>query len=101
MRVAEVSVTFSGGWPSMNGFVQIIAFDDLAVATSEYERVADLLKKRDDKANDLPKIVEFKGINQASIPLNTICAIGLTDLKKSDEGEMGLRDTFPHLRWKD
>ena len=101
MRVAEVLITFSGGWSSMNGFTQVIAFDDLAVANSEYERVAELLKKRDDKANDLPKVVELKGINQMSVPLSTICSVGLTDLKKTDEGETGLRDAFPHLRWKD
>ena len=99
MKVAEISLTFSAGWAASNGFLQTVAFDDLGTATAEYERLVDLLKRRDDKANDLPKIVEVKGVNQASLPLSCICSVGLTDLKKSDEAEIGLKDAFPHLDW--
>ena len=54
--------------------VQTVAFDDLDTATAEYGRIVDLLKRRDDKANDLPKVVELKGVNEASVPLNSICS---------------------------
>jgi hypothetical protein len=96
MIVAEVHLT-EGGFGD-HGFVHIIRFDDLAKATAEYARVADLMTKKSERGNDLPKLIEVEGAhNKVSLPLDHLRSVGLADFAKGNEQEAGVRDAFPNL----
>lgn len=97
MKVAEVILTSSHGLGA--GFTHIASFADLAIATSEFDRVADLMTKREQRNNDLPKMVELQGINRVSVKLDDICSVGLVDYAKANEEERGMKEAFPNLGW--
>lgn len=97
MIVAEVNLTeesFGGG-----GIIHTVKFNDAAKAAAEYTRVADLLQRRGDRANDLPKIVEVDGGsgNKLSLPLEIVRSVGLVDFAQANAEAAGVRDAFPNL----
>lgn len=88
-----------GGW-SRDSASHRVTFDSLTKATEEFERISALLKKRADKGNDIPKFLDVEGTNKLTCAFDEINAVGLVDLKKSDDDEIGLQDAFPHLKWR-
>jgi hypothetical protein len=75
-----------------------IRFDDINVAQAERRRVGDLLKRKTEKANDLPLMVDVAGCGgDVSFPLETLHSVSLCDFATANEHERGLRETFPAL----
>ena|SRR6185503_4046603 len=99
MKVAEIHIT-SSGRGLMSGFVHTIGFSDIGVATAEFERIVDLLKRRSDRSNELPKLVELNGIDRLSVPLDDISSVGLSDIAKSNAEMSGVKEAYPNLTWK-
>ena len=96
MIVADLYLT-EGGFGD-KGLCHVVRFDDLAKAMAEYERVVDLIKRKSDRGNDLPKLIEVEGTgNKVSLPLDNLRVVGLTDYAKANEQEAGVRDAFPNL----
>jgi hypothetical protein len=99
MKRAEVVITL-GSWSGPSS-LHLIGFDSAERAGEEFDRIKELLKRRGDKANDLPRFLEVHGcIDQFTCDFTLICAVSFVDLKKSDEACIGLKDEFPHLGWK-
>lgn len=98
MKQAELFITISS-WAGP-GSIHCIDFDSVSQAQTEFDRIADLLKKRGDKGNDLPRFLDVEGINKVTCDFTQICAVAMNDLKKSDEAAIGLKDAYPHLSWK-
>lgn len=97
MKVAEISIicgrhAFAGA--ASQG---LVGFSDAAVAKAEFERLADLLKRREDRANALEKTVMVKGIGEFTCSLDDISCVGWTDFAHANEQEAGIRDTFPNI----
>jgi hypothetical protein len=90
---AEVIIelrNFSGTTPR-----HAVTYDTVEEATAEYERVAELLKRRGDHANDLPPEVTLNGTNKITVMLIDIQMVGLVDYELSNESRKGLRETWP------
>ncbi len=99
MKRAELIVT-TGGW-SHASTQYILGFEAVDVAKGEFDRIAALLKKRGDKGNDTPTVLDVQGSAQEfSCNFDLVIAIGLVDLKKADDENIGLKDEYPHLNWK-
>ena len=95
MNVAEIIVTVS--ILSSNAERVRIRFSDLAAATSEYDRIAALLRDRSNQ-NNIPIMIEIFGDGaRATIPLDSIVMISLCDFAQADLQETGVCDAFPHL----
>ena len=75
-----------------------IYFDCLETANAEYQRVVGLLKRRDEKANDLPIMLEVAGAgNKVSFPLADLCSVALSDYEHANRQRSGVKEAFPHL----
>lgn len=98
MRRAELHITL-GGWSQIST-THSIGFDSIGAARSEFERISALLKKRGDKGNEVPKFLDVKGINELTCDFDQVNAVSLSDLKKVNDSEKGLKDEYPHLKWK-
>jgi hypothetical protein len=98
MKRAELGLSIQRGLgPPL---LTAVGYDDVAAAKIEYDRLTALLKKREDRGNDLELVVELKGdYSEFSCALSDISSIALVDFQKTDESEKGLRDAFPHIRW--
>ncbi len=98
MIVAEITVLTSHGFmASAYGHIQV-KFDDLSGAEAEYERITALLKRRDEKANDIPKIVEIVGSgSKARFPLEDLRCVSLVDYDESNRQQSGLKEAFPNI----
>ena len=97
MKVAELSIicgrhAFAGA--AAQG---LVGFSSLESAKAEFDRMADLLKRREDRKNDLEKTVVIKGIGEFSCCLDDITCVGLSDFAHLNEQEAGVRDTFPNI----
>lgn len=99
MIVAQVLVT-AGGRLGSRALSHAVTFADAGKAKSEYDRVAALIRKRNDRKNDLPETVEIDGGETGSrvtISLDDITSVGLFDFAKVNEHQAGISDAFPHL----
>lgn len=75
-----------------------IDYDDLDKAKSEYERVADLMRRREDRKNDLPPDITLEGAaTKATVPLGDVTGISLLDYAKANAARSGMRDAYPLL----
>ncbi len=100
MIIAELQIT-SGSGLVTSGFVHRVRFDNLETAFKTYYELAELLRKRGDLGNDLPRTVDIQGVESSlSLPLANIQSVGIMDLAKSNEQEQGMRETFPNLYLK-
>lgn len=97
MIVAEIHLT-EGGFGD-RGHVHIVAFSTLEKAYSEYDRVASIMLRREERTNDLPKMIEIDGDggNKTTLPLDHIRSIGLVDYAKVNAQQAGVRDAFPNV----
>jgi len=95
MIVAEIFVT-TGRFHEQKHAVPFTALDK---ATAEFERLAAILTKRNERGNDLPKTVDVDGAagHRLTIGVDDISSIGLCDFAKANEESAGIKDTFPHL----
>jgi hypothetical protein len=99
MRRAELIITYQG-WHG-NAVHYQMAYETVEGAMEEFDRITALLKKRGDKGNDLPSFLEVQGAtNQLTCDFGNVNAVGLVDLQKADDNEIGLKDAFPHLEWR-
>ena len=96
MIVAEIMVTAG----SFEPVVHRVAFADLTEAKNEYLRIAELINKKSERGNDLPKIITLKGISELTCQMDDVRAISLADLALANEHTQGMRDAFPHLNFK-
>lgn len=97
MIVAHVELMSAEGFSSA-AIHHVAEFTDLDRATSEYERIANLLVQRGDRKNDLPKMLELVGDGQSvSLPLDKIHSVALHNYAKSNEIKAGTREAFPLL----
>ena len=95
MKVAEIQIT-EGSFMSAGPALYVIGFDDLAAAYAEYERLVELMRRKEERANDLPKLIECEGpANKVSLPLDGVRAVALADFAKINEQRKGVRDAFP------
>lgn len=76
-----------------------VGFASLEKAKSEYDRLADILTRRNDRKNDLPKTVDIDGDagNRITVGVDDISTLGLIDFAFANEQEAGVKDAFPHL----
>lgn len=96
MKVAEVSISIGRRYTeSSPGFA--VGFSDKALAAAEFERLKDILERREKRSNDLEKTVTINGINSFTCPVDEICAIGFADYAHANEEEAGVRDAFPNI----
>jgi hypothetical protein len=98
MLRAEIIVTLSSGLGAAT--IHAVKYNDLDFAVSEFERVADLLKKRADRGNEFPRFLDLEGMSKFSCKFDSIAAVSLMDYKKEDVGMIGVKDEYPHLSWK-
>lgn len=97
MYVAEIQI-HEGNFMSAAPAVHTISFDDLDAAYAEYDRLVDLMSRKEARSNDLPKVIECAGpATKISIPLASMRGIGLFDFAKSNDQRTGLSETFPYL----
>lgn len=100
MIVAEVQMLTS---PQRSLFIHSggqhnVQFDCLETAQSEYDRIVELMRRRDEKANDIPTILEVVGAgNRVSFPIADLCSVGLADYEHVNRARSGLRESFPNL----
>lgn len=97
MIVATINMTTSAGF-GRDGFVHRVDFADLDAAKAEYERIAKLMLDKEERKNDLPKMVEVSGVGKVTIPLDSICSVGLEDFAWANEQLAGMHDAYPNLR---
>lgn len=95
MKVAEISIIC--GRSFSNGSQGLVGFETVDAAMAEFDRLSELLKRRESRANDLEKTVVVSGIGKFTCPLDEISCIGLSDFAQSNEQEAGVRDAFPNL----
>lgn len=76
-----------------------VGFTKLEKAQSEYDRVAALLTKRNERGNDLPKTVEIDGDSggKFTVGMDDISSIALLDFAWANEQEKGVAEAFPFL----
>lgn len=96
MKVAELHVTF-GRHSFGRSSTAIIGFESAENAGTEFDRLADLIKRREDRANDLDKMVSVAGIEKFTCTLDEVLSIGLVDYVRVNETQAGVRDAFPHV----
>jgi hypothetical protein len=73
-------------------------FDDLDAARAEYERLFALMKRREERANDLPKVIEIIGAcEKVTFPLDDLRSVGLIDYAHSNRQRSGLKEAFPNI----
>jgi len=97
MITAEIWIT-SAPWGAFSGFVHKIKFANLLKAKDEYARIVDLMERRSEKANDLPKIIQVVGDgSEMTLSLDEIRGIGLCDFALANGEETGVRDAYPNL----
>lgn len=98
MKVAEIIVT-SASFMSHGMATHCVGFADVAAAKAEYNRIADLVTARDEKKNDLPKMVVLAGDcgQTCTMPLSTIHSVSWIDFATANEREAGVKDAFPNL----
>lgn len=96
MKVAEIAISFGGRFGD-NGNRAVVMFDTVEGANSEFDRLEALLKRREERANDLEKTVTVSCINKFTCPINEITSIGLVDFARVNEQEKGVKDAFPLL----
>ncbi len=99
MLVAEIHI-HEGNFMSAAPAVHIIGFEDLDSAYAEYERLVALMRRKEERANDLPKTVECAGTSQrVSIPLDGLRGVGLSDFAKVNKQRVGVKDAYPLIGW--
>lgn len=96
MIVAELNIT-SGRSVFGQGMIHRVSFEDVVIARAEFERVADLIQRRSDRANDLPKTVRVEGVGAIDMPLEDIGSVAFMDFAKANAAEIGVKDAFPNL----
>lgn len=98
MIVANIEIVLAGGF-AVTVLRHSVGFDDVAAAEAEYQRVADLMDKRAERSNDVPKMIEINGAvgTKLSVPTDHISSVALIDFALANEHERGVRDAFPHL----
>jgi hypothetical protein len=99
MIIAEIQVLTSHSF-TLQPVVgtHAIRFDDLDAARAEYERVVELLKRREERANVLPKVIEIIGAcEKVSFPLEDLRSVGLIDYAHSNRQRSGLKEAFPNI----
>lgn len=96
MIVAEIQMSIAPTFAHA-GFILNVRFSDLEMASNEYARLAELLQRREDKANDVPKTVDCEGVNKVTVKLQDIASVGLVDHAKTNAELIGWDDTFPLL----
>lgn len=101
MIVAEMVVTTSG-W-SRDVCIHRIGFINLADALAEFNRIKEMLIRRADKKNDLPKWIDINGGagNLVTLEFDTLHSLALTDFAMANAEGKGMRDEFPVLFKKD
>lgn len=96
MIVAELFLT--EGDFSTKQVVHVVRFDDPDKGRAEYDRIADLMQRREDRTNDLPKMIEAEGCgSKVTMPLCMLRALGFTDFAEANAQEAGVRDAFPNI----
>jgi hypothetical protein len=97
MIVAEIQIQTSHSF-ALQAIIHSIRFDDLDAARAEYERVFALMKRREERANDLPKTVEVVGAGEkVSFSLEDLRSVGLIDYAHSNRQRSGLKEAFPNI----
>ena len=97
MIVAQIELTTHTGSFSMYGDVVIhrVDFETLGLAMKEYERIASLIKRKHEKANDLPREVSLVGVGKVTVPFDSIHSVGVNDFAKLNAARVGTKDAFP------
>lgn len=94
MIVAEVHITIAE-FGIHSAVTYTIRFGNLAEAEAEYQRVAALMIRREDKANDL---IEVTGSGmRVTVALGDVHSIALCDFALLNKQTAGTADAFPHL----
>jgi hypothetical protein len=99
MKRAELSLSIHRGF--VGAVVANVSYETVEAANSEYNRIVALMKKREDGGNDIPLLEVQGGTSELSCSLGDVSSIALTDFQRTDDDEKGLRDAFPHIRWRD
>lgn len=95
MIVAEIIVTQDHF--ARDSIIHCAAFEDLETARAEYERIAQFFIDKADKKNDLPKTLTIKGVNEVTLPFDSIASVALRDYVKENAARVGMRDAFPNI----
>lgn len=96
MIVAELILT-EGGFGD-HGFTHVVGFASLDAAKAEFDRVAEIFKRKEDRKNDLPSMIDIVGdASKVSLPLSSLRSVGLADFAKMNEERAGMRDAFPNV----
>jgi len=96
MKVAELHITIGRNVFNSTS-MGCVGFDDVEMARFEFDRLADLIKRRSERANDVEKTIVISGISEFTCPLDEIMAVGFVDYAKANEQETGVKDAFPNL----
>lgn len=97
MIVAELLLVTEGGFGD-RGHVHTISFASLETAQAEFDRIDEIFKRKEERKNDLPAMIEVVGDgNRVTIPLGHLRSVGLVDFVHANEQRKGMRDTFPNL----
>ena len=76
-----------------------VGFKDLEKAKAEFDRVADIVKRKAERKNDLPETIDLDGDagTKVSVCTSDIATVGFLDYALADANRKGLRDAFPNL----
>jgi len=96
MKVAELQI-ICGRHSFGEASQGLIGFDTVEAAKAEFDRLADLTKRREARANDLEDIITVSGITEFSCPLDQITSIALVDFAHLNEQLAGVKDAFPNI----
>jgi hypothetical protein len=96
MIVAEVAVTIGTFVAATH---HVVRFDTLAAAEAEYERLAAIVKRKQELANNVPAIIEIQGsgCDKITFALADMRVLSLVDFVKANAELAGVKEAFPNL----
>ena len=74
------------------------SYETVEECTAEYQRIADLLAKKGERGNDLPKTITITDIEGShTFPLDEVVTVGVANLEKANARVGAERIAYPHL----
>jgi hypothetical protein len=98
MLVAEIRLTQASFGMIGNPVFHDVGFEDIDQAQANYNRIAELIRRKNEKANDLPSTLELEGsFNKVIMPFDELRAISMSDYAKQNAALSGVREVYPNI----